>query len=201
MLRYSISRLIFAGTLFMALIPVALSQPAKHSHSEMQHLGAPAVMDTQQVDPMPLLNGQDAFAAVQEIVTLLQQDSSTDWSRVDIDALRDHLIDMHLVTLDADVDTEYVASGARYVIRSDAPRTAAAIQRMVTAHALWMQANSPWSAETTRREDGVVLRVTAEDSASVLQIRGLGFMGFMTYGNHHQPHHWAMARGEEIHEH
>lgn len=47
--------------------------------------------------------GQDAFAAIQEVV-LLEADPDTDWSRVDIDALRDHLIDMHLVTLYAKVD-------------------------------------------------------------------------------------------------
>ncbi len=42
-----------------------------------------------------------AFGAVQEIVEILEADPATDWSKVDIDALRQHLIDMDNVTLHA----------------------------------------------------------------------------------------------------
>ena len=41
--------------------------------------------------PMP---GQDAFGAIQEIVQILDADPKTDWSKVDLEALRQHLIDM-----------------------------------------------------------------------------------------------------------
>lgn len=46
--------------------------------------------------------GQDAFGAVQEIVALLEADPATDWSKVNLDALRVHLIDMNEVALHAD---------------------------------------------------------------------------------------------------
>ena len=49
--------------------------------------------------PMP---GQDAFGAIQEIVQILDADPKTDWSKVDLEALRQHLIDMDEVTLSAD---------------------------------------------------------------------------------------------------
>ena len=48
--------------------------------------------------------GQDPFGAIQEIVRILEADPSTDWSKVNIAALREHLIDMNEVTLRADRD-------------------------------------------------------------------------------------------------
>lgn len=52
---------------------------------------------------MPGETGQAAFAAIQEIVAMLDADPATDWARVDIEALRQHLIDMNNVTLGAAV--------------------------------------------------------------------------------------------------
>lgn len=49
--------------------------------------------------------------------------------------------------------------------------------------------------------DGVRLTVTADDPAQVIRIRGLGFIGLMVSGAHHQPHHLAMAKGEFVHTH
>ena len=60
--------------------------------------------------------GQGAFAAIQEIVGLLEADPSTDWSKVDIEALRRHLIDMGNVTLRADVKAEPVDGGMRFTV-------------------------------------------------------------------------------------
>jgi hypothetical protein len=54
----------------------------------------------------PTQPGQSAFAAIQEIVGILDADPKTDWSKVDIEALRQHLIDMNNVTLLADVKSE-----------------------------------------------------------------------------------------------
>src|SRR5271167_2194275 len=50
---------------------------------------------------IPTMPGQDAFGAIQEIVQILQSDPKTDWSKVDLEALRQHLIDMNKVTLKA----------------------------------------------------------------------------------------------------
>ena len=50
----------------------------------------------------PTLPGQDAFGALQEIVSILEADPHTDWSKVNLEALREHLIDMNEVTLRAD---------------------------------------------------------------------------------------------------
>ena len=56
-----------------------------------------------------------------------------------------------------------------------------------------------WSAWTEPLPDGVRLTVTATAAKETAHIRGLGFIGLMASGAHHQPHHLAMAKGEHIH--
>jgi hypothetical protein len=65
-------------------------------HGGMHHHGMDSALTGE-----PMMPGQDAFGAIQEIVQMLQADPSTDWSKVNIDALREHLIDMNEVTLRA----------------------------------------------------------------------------------------------------
>jgi hypothetical protein len=36
------------------------------------------------------------------------------------------------------------------------------------------------------------------DSKAIPRIRGLGFIGLLTQGAHHQPHHLAMAKAEAM---
>lgn len=138
--------------------------------------------------------GQDAFAALQSVVQQLEADPATDWSKVNIDALRDHLIDMNLVTLQAAVVTEQVEGGARYTVTGTG-NVLGAIQRMVPAHAAQMASDPAFHATTTLLDDGVSLTVHATDPANVAKVRALGFMGFMVQGDHHLPHHLMMATG------
>src|SRR5437763_2768602 len=58
----------------------------------MDHLAhAQAIRDCD--GPLPTSPGQAAFGAISEIVRLLKADPNTDWSKVNIEALRQHLID------------------------------------------------------------------------------------------------------------
>src|SRR5258708_9478923 len=50
--------------------------------------------------------GQAAFAAIQEIVEILEADPATDWHKVNIDPLRQHLSDIDNVTLHAQATGE-----------------------------------------------------------------------------------------------
>ncbi len=57
------------------------------------------------------------------------------------------------------------------------------------------------SATTEEIPGGLRLTVVAknpDDAKTIARIRGLGFIGLLTQGAHHQPHHLAMAKGEEI---
>ncbi|MGA6929803.1 MAG: hypothetical protein WBZ35_10755, partial [Pseudolabrys sp.] len=81
----------------------------------------------------PTLPGQDAFGTIQEIVQILQSDPKTYWSKVNIDALRQHLIDMNEVTLHAAAAQRMIDNGIEITVTGEG-RTLEAIKRMVPAH-------------------------------------------------------------------
>ena len=142
--------------------------------------------------------GQSAFAAIQEITAALMADPATDWSRVDIGALRQHLIDMDNVTLRADVVREDIVGGARFTVTSADPVVQASIRAMVMAHVATMNGVEGWDMRAEEVDGGAVMTVTGTDIA---RIRGLGFIGLMTVGMHHQAHHLALASGQNPHDH
>lgn len=152
---------------------------------------------------MPQEGGQGAFAAIAEIVKLLEADPSTDWSKVNLERLRLHLRDMDLVTLRSTVSTTATDGGAVFVVRGTG-ETVGAIKRMTGAHVSMMAMLDGPRVERTELPDGVRLVVTARDGdkgMSAARIRGLGFIGFMASGDHHQMHHLMMARGEAMADH
>ena len=149
---------------------------------------------------IPTEPGQAAFGAIQEIVGKLQADPQTDWSKVDVDALRQHLIDMDEVTMRAAAQKEPIENGLRIKV-TGSDRTLEAIQRMVPEHARDIDGMNGWTVRTTALPNGVELTVTASNPAEVQKIRALGFMGIMVQGGHHQMHHLAMAKGELLHTH
>ncbi|ASM71191.1 MULTISPECIES: acetolactate decarboxylase [Roseobacteraceae] len=159
-----------------------------------------AALDPAVHDPAPALRegGQSAFAALQEITVALMADPATDWSKVDIEALRRHLIEMDNVTLRADVTREKIDEGARFVVTSANPDVTASIRAMVPAHVATMNGVEGWAMQVEEVEGGVIMTVTGPDTA---RIRGLGFIGLMTVGMHHQAHHMALASGRSQHDH
>jgi len=138
--------------------------------------------------------GQDAFGAIQEIVGILEADANTNWSKVNISALREHLIDMNEVTLKAVASERELDNGIEIAVTGEG-RTLDAIKRMVPAHARELT-KTGWSATTEDLPNGVKFTITSADPQEVVRIKGLGFMGIMVQGGHHQLHHLAMAKGE-----
>jgi hypothetical protein len=145
----------------------------------------------------PQLPGQDAFGAIAEIVQMLDADPGTDWSKVDLERLRQHLIDMNEVVLHAQVKQTPVPGGLAMDITGTG-RTEQAIRAMVVPHAAELQRLPALAATTEVIPGGVRLTVTttaAADDEAVARLRGLGFAGLLTLGAHHRPHHLAMAKG------
>ena len=159
------------------------------------HMQQPAAMNGQPfgAQGLPTLPGQDAFGAIQEIVQILEADPTTDWSKVNIAALREHLIDMNEVTLHA-AATQRTVDNSLVIDVSGEGRTRDAIKRMVPAHVHELQ-NLGWNAKTEDRPNGVTLTVTAADAQQLTRLKALGFIGIMAQGAHHQPHHLMMAKG------
>jgi hypothetical protein len=152
---------------------------------------------------MPTQAGQSAFAAIAEIVALLEADPATDWSKVNLERLRLHLKDMDLVTLRSTVVTTPSAGGATFVVRGTG-ETIAAIKRMTGAHVAMVELMGGPRIVRTELPDGVRLVVSARSGdleTGAARIRGLGFIGMMANGDHHQMHHLMLARGEAMADH
>jgi hypothetical protein len=183
------------AVLFLALLfPVHAYAQANHEH----HASAmPGHAASYALASKPTQPGQAAFAAIQEIVEILEADPTTNWSKVNIEALRQHLIDMDNVTLRAEVKSEPVDGGMRFVVSGVGP-VKESVQRMVMAHAATMNGVGDWKFSAYETDAGATLTVLtpAKDSE---KLRGLGFVGVMTRGMHHQRHHLMIARGDNPH--
>jgi hypothetical protein len=206
----SLGLMTFAANSPIALAQTTPSQPGTTSSPEMRemmqdhhrlgmmpmtgHPGMPADANT------PTMLGQDAFGAIQEIVRILDADPNTDWSKVDLEALRQHLIDMNEVTLRAEAVAEPIDGGLQIAV-TGSDRTLTVIQHMVPAWAQAMNGHQGWSTKAAQLPDGELLTVTTADPKEVQHIRGLGFIGLLVSGSMHQPHHLAMAKGKFAHSH
>jgi hypothetical protein len=86
-----------AAMVFAVVLSPAYADAQTRHHHHTEEIA-------KQTDVVPMQPGQGAFAAIQEIVEILEADPETDWSKVDIGALRQHLIDMDNVALHAQVE-------------------------------------------------------------------------------------------------
>ena len=188
-----------AGVALLAATAYAAAQMSGHpgmmpGHSGMMS-GHPGMMGMQGgLSGQPTLPGQDAFGAIQEVVQILESDPTTDWSKVNIAALREHLIDMNEVTLHAAATERPLDNGVEITVTGEG-RTLEAIKRMVPAH-VGELVKIGWNAKTEDLPNGVKLTVTTDDAKQAIKLKALGFMGIMVQGGHHQPHHLMIAKGE-----
>jgi hypothetical protein len=147
---------------------------------------------------LPTETGQSAFAAIAEIVSILDENPETNWSKVNIAALREHLVDMNALTLDANVEVietedsiEFIVTGHGNILR--------AAQNMVPAHARELNKMEEWNAVGEVTSNGARLMIETPDQETFAKTKALGFFGLMATGAHHQPHHLGMATGQMIH--
>lgn len=157
---------------------MALPAHAQHQHSVSQHSEV----------------GQSTFAAIAEIVQVLRDDPDTDWQRVDIPDLRQHLVDMDVLMMNTSVATEMNGSGIAFTISGE-ERAVQAIHRMVPAHAPFLDAETGWATSVEMESSGAVMSIAGDTDI----IAALGFYGVMTIGGHHQEHHLAIASGNNVH--
>jgi predicted RNA binding protein YcfA (HicA-like mRNA interferase family) len=184
----ALSLMFGAGAVVAAIAPV-FAQGGSHV-DHLQHMHGEVVVG-------PTHPGQEAFGAIQEIVRILEADPGTDWSKVNIGALREHLIDMDEVTLHARASEQPLDNGVEITV-TGAGRTLDAIKRMVPAHTRELAALG-WNATAHDLPNGVKLVVTSREPTQVAKLKALGFMGIMVVGAHHQRHHLMMAKGEFAH--
>ncbi len=192
--------LVVAGALVVSILlgsTWSQGQQIPAPGGQMQH---EQMMPQPAAQYIPTLPGQDAFGAIQEIVRILEADPATGWSPVNLERLRQHLIDMNDVTLRSEVKSA-VAPGGLAMDVTSAGRTEQAIRRMVVPHTVELNRMPEWSAQAEEIPGGLRLTVVAknpDDARTIARIRGLGFIGLRTEGFQHQPHHLAMAKGEDL---
>lgn len=179
------SKLLWLAGLLALSSTVADAQAVEHA--TMDH----AAMQGQ---AEPLEAGQSAYAALGETVRILLADPQTDWSAVDVDALRNHLVDMDDVTLRARVTKERLSKGARFHVTGEGS-VSGSIQRMTRSHFAQPDFEKRWTMSVQPTASGADVTVVSANPSDATEIYGLGFFGILAMGEHHQPHHLMMARG------
>lgn len=129
---------------------------------------------------------------------MLDADPDTDWARVDIPALREHLVDMHRITVDARIESRPVEGGIEYRVSGDSDRTVEAIRRMVADHGRAL-GDADFGYVTSDMPAGVRVTVSSEDPVELARLRALGLHGLLSLGDHHRSHHLAIAWGADPH--
>lgn len=184
--------------LFVPFVMFAANGNAEeHSHRDHNGMSHGTSNATPLTEP-----GNDAFAAIQEAVDKLMADPNTDWRRVDLEALRQHLVDMNNFTLHVKVVSQKpIRGGVEFIVKPTTAEAAGSLDRLFAAHPAILKQESGWDMSATKIKGGYSARVTSRNPNDVEKIRGLGYIGIVALGKHHQLHHWQMATGVNPHQH
>jgi hypothetical protein len=172
-------------------------------HAHAHDHGAMSMDMSKSPSKTPLTEaGNDAFATIQEAVDKLMADPSTDWKHVDLEALRQHLIDMDNFTLHVKVFSQKpIKNGVEFIVRPTTGPAAMSLDRLMAAHPAILKQESGWDMQAKKIVNGYHVKVTSDNAADADKIRGLGYIGVVALGKHHQLHHWLMATGVNPHQH
>jgi len=167
-----------------------------------QHTGGTHQMAMSQGAESPLTApGNAVFGAVQEVIATLDADPATDWSQVDIERLREHLVDMNRVAIDVKVvSAKKLADGLQVQVEPVNAAAHASLQRVLAAHPPMLHRETGWRVRVDSLGQDFRLTVTTTNPAEVAKIQGLGYFGLLAYGAHHRRHHWMIATGQHPHQ-
>jgi hypothetical protein len=193
------AKIILTATALIAGAAFAFAQTSHTGHNDgMDHSTNGQVHST--VSTVLSEPGQGAFAALSEVVRVLEADPDTDWSQVDLTGLRAHLVDMDRLISDTVVSETDLPDGITAIATGNA-ETIDTLRRMVPAHAAQLAQDDRWTVVALDTAEGIKLRVTSDEPVVVARIKGLGFFGLMASQDHHRDHHLKMALGEDAHAH
>jgi hypothetical protein len=185
----------------LLLLGSAFGADVHHGSAAGQHSDHAPTHPSKQT-PSPLTAaGNDVFGAIQEAIQKLDADPHTDWRKVNLEALRQHLVDMQNFTLHVEVLSQTpIAQGMQAEVRPTTKGSEASLERVFAAHPAQLKSETGWDMHVAKQGDVFVLTVTTPNEAEVDRLRGLGYIGVMALGAHHQVHHWGMVRGESPHQ-
>ncbi len=146
--------------------------------------------------------GNALFGTIQEAIKNLDADPKTDWSKVDLEGLRQHLIDMENFAKFVDiVASKDIEKGTEIIIKATTPAAQASLTRALSAHPGMLKQESGWDMVAKADGDKYILTIETSKPDEVVRLRALGYIGVMALGDHHQVHHWGMASGNNPHQH
>jgi hypothetical protein len=138
------------GTIAIAIFMITLlavrsnAFAAEQEHQHHHHNGTAV---TPLTEP-----GNDAFAAIQEVVEKLLADPKTDWSRVNLEALRQHLIDMQNFTFNVEVSKlQPIDGGITFTVKATTAGAASSLDRLFSAHPTILKQESGWDMTSKKQ--------------------------------------------------
>lgn len=141
--------------------------------------------------------GNQIFGAIQETIKALEKNPNTNWNQVNIEALRQHLLDMKAFTEEVRVlDKQAINMGVKLEVRPLTKRAKTALRRVLMMHPAMLEKEKGWKMKAMHNGDRWIIRCTAASPDDVPQIRALGYIGLLAMGAHHQLHHWMIATGK-----
>lgn len=141
--------------------------------------------------------GNEIFGTIQEVISKLEANPDTDWSKVNLEALRQHLLDMKAFTEEVEVlEKKPVENGVEISVHPVTDRAQAALKRLMGMHPKMLKMEKGWDMSARREGKNWLIRCTTDKPGEVTKIRALGYIGLLAEGAHHQMHHWMMATGE-----
>jgi len=145
-------------------------------------------------------SGNDIFDAIQEVVEELKADPQTDWEKVDLESLRQHLLDMKAFTEEVEVkEQQPIEKGIKMIVKPESSRAEKALKNMLSMHPKMMKMERGWDMNAEKKDSTWEIAVTTDNTDEVPLIRGLGYIGIVVEGAHHQVHLWMMATGKGHH--
>ena len=141
--------------------------------------------------------GNEIFGTIQEVVHKLEADPNTDWSKVDPEALRQHLLDMKAFTEKVSVISQKpIENGIVIQVKPETERAIGALKRLFKMHPAMLKMEKGWDMVTKQDKNQWTITVKTQDNSEVEEIRALGYIGLLAEGAHHQLHHWMIATGQ-----
>lgn len=148
-------------------------------------------------DSTPLtMPGNDIFGTIREVVAKLEADPNTDWSKVDMQALWQHLLDMKAFTEEVHVISKKpIENGVEIQVQPQTKRAVEALKHLFSMHPAMLKMEKGWDMIAKPNGGQWTVTCTTKNKSEVQKIRALGYIGLITEGAHHQMHHWMIATG------
>lgn len=195
--------------LMVSTLALNISVATEIDHSKMDHSKHMMKMSAQSAPAKaamahtPLKEAGNAlFGTIQEAIKQLDANPNTDWSKVDLEGLRQHLIDMENFATHVDVvSSKDIEKGTIVVVKPTTDAAKVSLIRALAAHPGMLKQESGWDMTAKADGDTFILTIETAKPEEVTRLRALGYIGVMALGNHHQVHHWGMVSGNNPHEH